>query len=70
MKNKTIGIMALLAAIMPERPLDGSCCPTCGSDRVQPDDFKDDLSRREFKISHMCQNCQDNVFESEDLMDG
>lgn len=45
---------------------DGSdgCCVTCGSDKTQPDDFKDDLSRKEFGISNMCQRCQDGVFEA------
>lgn len=34
-------------------------CPTCG----QPvGEFKNDLSRKEFGISGMCQKCQDSVF--------
>jgi len=37
-------------------------CVTCGNDKIQPNDFKDDLSRKEFSISHMCQKCQDSVF--------
>lgn len=37
-------------------------CATCGSDKIKPSDFKDDLSRREFKISALCQKCQDSVF--------
>ena len=34
-------------------------CPTC-SEPVE--EFRDDLSRQEFKISGMCQKCQDAVF--------
>jgi len=36
-------------------------CPTCG-ETIDLDDFKDDLSRREFRISGMCQKCQDKTF--------
>ncbi len=34
-------------------------CPTCGAE-IGP--FRDELSRREFAISGMCQECQDKVF--------
>lgn len=36
-------------------------CPLCGNP-VNFEDFRDDLSRREFKISGLCQKCQDEVF--------
>ena len=36
-------------------------CPFCERD-IDRDDFKDDLSRREYKISGMCQECQDDIF--------
>lgn len=36
-------------------------CPCC-SRAVTPKDFLDDLSRKEFKISGLCQKCQDVVF--------
>jgi hypothetical protein len=38
-------------------------CVTCGSDKIRPEDFNDDLSRREFELSRMCQECQDGVFK-------
>ena len=34
-------------------------CPTCGK---VPGAFRDALSAKEFKISGMCQECQDSVF--------
>lgn len=34
-------------------------CATCDTPNI---DFKDDLSKKEYKISGMCQNCQDRVF--------
>lgn len=37
-------------------------CPFCGK-KVDPKDFRDELSRKEFKISGMCQKCQDEVFK-------
>ena len=43
-----------------------NCCITCGSTKVNPNDFVDDLLRKEFGISHMCQECQNDTFK-EDL---
>jgi len=34
-------------------------CPTCGN---AVGDFKDELSKKEFSISGMCQACQDSFF--------
>jgi hypothetical protein len=40
-------------------------CPTCGG---QIGSFRDERSTREFRISGMCQECQDSLFdESEDM---
>lgn len=36
-------------------------CPICGL-TVEQTKFKDKLSRDEFQISGMCQNCQDETF--------
>ncbi len=36
-------------------------CPVC-REVVDVDGFKDDLSKAEFKISGMCQSCQDEYF--------
>ena len=41
-------------------------CPFCGK-KVNPAEFKDELSLREFGISGLCQECQDKFFaEPED----
>jgi hypothetical protein len=37
-------------------------CPLCAKD-IKENDFKDALSRKEFQISRMCQECQDGIFE-------
>ena len=39
--------------------LDSGKCPTC---KGEIGDFKDELSKREFGISGMCQKCQDSIF--------
>lgn len=41
------------------------CCPTCCRPIVYSE-FKDELSRREFHISGMCQECQDETFNGEE----
>jgi ribosomal protein S14 len=38
-------------------------CAICGRDA---DDFRDDESRREYRISGMCQHCQDLTFGTDD----
>lgn len=37
-------------------------CVCCKTTKVQTWDFVDEISRKEFKISGMCQGCQDNTF--------
>jgi len=36
-------------------------CPLCNKD-INMEDFKDELSKKEFSISGMCQSCQDKTF--------
>lgn len=36
-------------------------CPICGKD-IKEEDFKDELSKKEYTISGMCQDCQDKTF--------
>ena len=37
-------------------------CVSCGTDKMNDEDFVDELSRRESKISFLCQKCQDVAF--------
>lgn len=49
-----------------QRALNACICGNCGSNKMDPEtDFKDDISRRESKISALCQKCQDIVFAPE-----
>lgn len=36
-------------------------CPLCKR-KVDRSEFRDELSRREFEISGLCQSCQDDIF--------
>lgn len=58
MKNPEIE--KFLRAMFPERErMDHNKCVFCGDNAVH---FRDEISRREFGISGMCQVCQDMVF--------
>ena len=60
---KAQAIMELCDMILPgasKNRLSGRC-PTC-RDKIDPDGFKDNVSREEFALSGMCQKCQDKVF--------
>lgn len=58
--KKSQGMKDMLKAIAPHDPTTGVCA-TCGNE-IGNDEFRDDLSRKEYTISGMCQACQDSVF--------
>lgn len=37
-------------------------CPFCGRDIKGKEDFRDEISWKEYKISGLCQKCQDKNF--------
>ena len=41
-------------------------CVMCGKDVDVEKDYQDELSRKEYEITFMCQECQDSVFEGEE----
>jgi len=47
--------------VINKRRVDGDC-PFCGEPIDHIHGFRDELSRREFEISGLCQTCQDEVF--------
>jgi len=62
-----------LAMAMRSRTAPLTHCISCESTAVADGDFTDDLSRREFRISRLCQKCQDGAFrdpEDEEEFDG
>ena len=60
--NKTEAIKAMLGEAAPFK----TGCATCGEPTGKPTDFRDELSMREYKISRMCQACQDKIFGIEE----
>jgi len=42
---------------------DKNICIDCGGDAS---DFKNDISRKEYMLSGLCQKCQDEVFSDEE----
>jgi len=64
LKDKAPVILAAMQSLA-NYDITGAECAWCG-DRVADDMFKDDLSRAEFEISHMCQKCQDETFIEEE----
>lgn len=61
MKNKS-NAKALrdLITSMSEKRAEG-LCPACNK-VIVPEEFRNDISRTEFRISGLCQQCQDKVF--------
>lgn len=41
-----------------------NCCASCGTKNLV---FRDEVSRKEYTISLLCQMCQDTVFGLEDI---
>ena len=41
-------------------------CVTCESTGNNAESFSDDLSRKEYSMSGMCQSCQDDFFGGDD----
>ena len=57
-KNKSPAMRKFLEGISVHK----TGCATCGNPTDSRDDFRDDLSRKEYEISGMCQDCQDETF--------
>ena len=59
----------IISAMMEEAAFDRSHgrCPSC-KDRIHTDEFKDELSVKEFGISGLCQTCQDKIFEVTEVL--
>jgi len=65
-ENKSPAIQNLIKKMSPHpESFEGqSKCAICGNSVKIETDFKDALSKKEWTISHMCQDCQDGVFEA------
>ena len=56
------------------KTISGGTCVSCDAESIIATSFRDDISRKEYSISGLCQSCQDDVFgvsdEDEDEYDG
>lgn len=61
-------IQDLINNIFPEhtRRIKEGKCPFCGKRIDVENEFRDDLSRKEFQISGLCQSCQDDFFNEDE----
>ena len=62
--NKEIMKQATDIGLIPKKfmeRVENKLCPFCGKP-VDPTSFKDELSKREYSISGICQSCQDDTF--------
>ena len=67
-QNKSPEMRALLARLFPkeEARIERGECPFCGKP-CSISDMRDELSRTEYLISGLCQECQDDTFEEHPL---
>jgi hypothetical protein len=63
MANKTPEMKEAIESLFPgtAKAIDEHKCPMCKAS-IDPQSFRDRLSRREWGISGLCQNCQDKMF--------
>ena len=63
--NKSNPIEAMLTSVFGVdrvKTITESFCVSCDSKDNNAASFRDDLSRKEYAISGMCQSCQDDIF--------
>ena len=60
--NKEIMIQAGMGEFV--KKVEMGLCPFCGR-KVTEDQFRDRISKEEFRISGMCQVCQDEIFQDQ-----
>lgn len=63
--DKTPAMQDALKGMFPEQAknIAEKKCATCGSTKISHEDFENELSRKEYAISGMCQVCQNSVFK-------
>jgi len=48
------------------KTISGGTCVSCDAEDIIASSFDDDLSRKEYSISGMCQSCQNDIFGEDD----
>ena len=69
MIERNPAIQELIDAMFPEgaQRIQEEKCPFCGKSIDVEKEFRDDISKREFEISGLCQSCQDDVFKEPEI---
>jgi hypothetical protein len=49
------------------KTISGGTCVSCDAESIIATSFRDDISRKEYSISGLCQSCQDDVFGHDDV---
>ena len=63
--NKSNAINSMLSSVFGVdrvQTITEAFCVSCDSENNNAASFRDDISRKEYAISGMCQSCQDDVF--------
>jgi len=63
--NKSNAINSMLSSVFGVdrvQTITEAFCVSCDSENNNAASFRDDLSRKEYAISGMCQSCQDDIF--------
>ena len=55
-------LLAILGGSPRKEVITTGRCMSCKTDSITEDSFRDNLSIKEYKISGMCQKCQDDFF--------
>ena len=48
------------------KTISGGTCVSCDAEGIIASSFSDDISRKEYSISGMCQSCQDDLFGADE----
>ena len=70
--NKSNPINSMLSSIFGQdrvQTITEGYCMTCEKTGIIATSFRDDISRKEYAISGLCQSCQDDVFGTGDTDD-
>lgn len=62
MEKPDLNKPAFLFLTKEKNRIERGLCPTCEK-KVKEEEFKDELSKKEYSINGMCQECQDNTFK-------
>jgi len=60
--NQIDNLLSSLFGVDRVKTISEGYCATCDTTGIVATSFRDDISRKEYSISGMCQSCQDDVF--------